>query len=415
MKTKENIMSNTENNKPSVVNIPELISNVEVHMHTIDEDSKHPNQMMHSIAIVGAPGTAKTHTAQYTFRDMWAKRNGCKPEEVAVIVCRCAGRDAVEFIGMGVPQKETKLERFKDQITTRNSVPDLIIEIETARTLGHPSTNGKPAKCVLVILDEYLQGDAAVQKSGSSFVDRHENTLGGFDAGPDVMVVITGNRTNDKSGASKMMSMNTDRCASYELEGYTTTSIGNYADYLKIKMVNPLLVHYVESHVDTAPWDNVMQDNRSHMTFRSFYRAAKTIETFFTLKSTVVLTEAITKAVTAIIGEAGANSVRGYLEQSAAGVPTREEIMADPANCSMPAEMGGQAAAGNIAMLAVTDSSTAEKALEYISRMKTDLQVQLMAQVLTISAKGGYIMSSDRASKFISKHSSLLKLLKTFQ
>ena len=96
-------------------------------------------------------------------------------------------------------------------------------------------------------------------------------------------------------------------------------------------------------------------------------------------------------------------------------MPTREEIMADPANCSMPAEMGGQAAAGNIAMLAVTDSSTAEKALEYNSRMKTDLQVQLMAQVLTISAKGGYIMSSDRASKFISKHSSLLKLLKTFQ
>ena len=94
-------MHNSENKpkpKPSIVNLPELISNVEVHMHTIDEDSEHPNQMMHSIAIIGAPGTAKTHTAQYTFREMWAKRNGCKTEEVAVIIARCAGRDAVEFI-----------------------------------------------------------------------------------------------------------------------------------------------------------------------------------------------------------------------------------------------------------------------------------------------------------------------------
>lgn len=85
--------------------------------------------------------------------------------------------------------------------------------------------------------------------------------------------------------------------------------------------------------------------------------------------------------------------------------------MADPANCSLPDDVGAQVSAGGVALLAVTDSSTAEAALEYMSRMRTDLQVQLMAQVIHLSGKGGYIMNTDRASEFIGKHSSLIELL----
>ena len=51
-----------------LTNIPELIENVRVSMATIDNESIHPNQMQESIALVGAPGTAKTYTATHTFR-----------------------------------------------------------------------------------------------------------------------------------------------------------------------------------------------------------------------------------------------------------------------------------------------------------------------------------------------------------
>ena len=85
--------------------------------------------------------------------------------------------------------------------------------------------------------------------------------------------------------------------------------------------------------------------------------------------------------------------------------------MADPANCSLPDDIGAQVSAGGVALLAVTDSSTAEAALEYMSRMRTDLQVQLMAQVIHLSGKGGYIMNTARAAEFIGKHSSLIELL----
>lgn len=394
-------------------NIPELLDNVRVLMATVDEDSVHPNQMMDTIALVGAPGTAKTYTATHSFRELWAKQNNCAIDEVALIVCRCAGRDPVEFNGMGVPQKADVFDRqdFAGRLSTQNTIPDLLIEIESARQGQHPSTNGKKAACVLLVLDEALQADASVQKTLSSMLYRNENTLGGFDLGPNICVVVTGNRSQDKAGATKMLSMNRDRVAFFEMEGYTPDTIKSAIQHYTKQGMNPIMVRYVETHMDSAPWDGVMESDRSHMTFRSFFMTAKTIETYMRINKTVELSEGFTKTIAAKIGSSGADSIRNYLNDIADGVPTADEIMADPAQCSLPESMGGQVTAGGVALLAVTDSSTAEAALEYMSRMRTDLQVQLMAQVIHLSGKGNYIMNTARASEFIGKHSSLIELL----
>jgi hypothetical protein len=396
-----------------LTNIPELIDNVRVLMATIDDDSVHPNQMRDSIALVGAPGTAKTYTATHTFRELWADQHNCSIEEVGLIVCRCAGRDPVEFNGMGVPQKADLYGRedWDGRLSTQNTIPDLLIEIESARQGHHRSTNGKKAKCILLVLDEALQADASVQKTLSSLLYRNENTLGGFDAGPDICVILTGNRSQDKAGATKMLSMNRDRVVFFELEGYTPATIKSANEHYKKKNMTPIMTQYVDQHLDNAPWDAVMESDRSHMTFRSFYMTAKTIETYMRMHKTVKLSDGFAKTIAAKIGTAGADSIKTYLENLANGVPTADEIMADPANCSLPDDIGAQVSAGGVALLAVTDSSTAEAALEYMSRMRTDLQVQLMAQVIHLSGKGGYIMNTARAAEFIGKHSSLIELL----
>ena len=128
---------------------------------------------------------------------------------------------------MGIPQKEEVIDRYKGQVTTRKAVPDMLVEIERARmgfydpaTGLKSSQQGSPAKCVVVVLDELLQASAAIQTTLSSFVYRAENTLGGFDAGPNICVVMTGNRTSDKSGAGKMLAHLRDRAICYELLGY---------------------------------------------------------------------------------------------------------------------------------------------------------------------------------------------------
>ncbi|GAG42639.1 unnamed protein product, partial [marine sediment metagenome] len=58
-------------------------------------------------------------------------------------------------------------------------------------------------------------------------------------------------------------------------------------------------------------------------------------------------------------------------------VPTADQIMADPEAAQVPDQTGFQMIAANLAMGAVTDARTAEAALHYIVRLRTDLQVSL--------------------------------------
>ena len=409
-----------------LINLKQLELNVAIHMATIDDESVHANQMMHSIMLVGAPGTAKTRFALTIGRKLWAAQNDCQLDEVAVIVTRCAGRDAVEFIGMGVPQKEVDLERYKNEITTRNSVPDLLVQIEMARQGKHDSTNGKKAKAILLILDEVLQGDQSVQKTLSSLLYRNENTLGGFDAGQSICVIGTGNGMGDKSGATKMLAMNRDRVVFYQMEGYTDKSIGGYIDYLRgengLPLVHPALISYLESNLKSLPFDSVMETDRSHMTFRSYFMAAKTISTWFKLEAAkegnhdvtplaIPLSENMILATAATIGVVGAKQIEGYLENLFHDVPSKEDILANPATASVPEHTGAQANAGGIAALIVNDAESAEAAMEYVSRLRPDLQVQFFADILNTTLKGGYCLSTDQASQFIGEHSHLLTIL----
>jgi hypothetical protein len=410
-----------------LISIPELLDNVEIHMATVDPSSVHPNQMQHSICLIGAPGTAKTYTATHQMRDLWAARHGCAVEECAVLVYRCAGNDPSEFIGMGIPQKEELLERYKGQVTTRKAVPDMLVEIERARmgffdpATGLKSTQqGKPAKCVIVVLDELLQASAAIQTTLSSFVYRAENTLGGFDAGPNICVVMTGNRSADKSGAGKMLAHLRDRAICYELLGYkdknnkaNTEVIKSYIGHAKAVHMHPLLIQYVSDNIETAPWDDVMENDRSHMTFRSFTGAAQTIAAYFEAKGTLTLSETMTKGIAAIIGTRGAASVRDFLESVAEGVPTMEAILANPLSCPVPDGMGAQVAAGSVAIMAVEDTATAEAALAYVTRgdFSKDLQVQLMGQIIAKSASGGFVLGTELSSQFMADHPSLVALI----
>lgn len=410
-----------------LISIPELLDNVAVHMATIDPSSVHPKQMQHSICLIGAPGTAKTYTATHQMRELWAAQHGCATEECAVLVYRCAGNDPSEFIGMGIPQKEEVIDRYKGQVTTRKAVPDMLVEIERARmgfydpaTGLKSSQQGSPAKCVVVVLDELLQASAAIQTTLSSFVYRAENTLGGFDAGPNICVVMTGNRTSDKSGAGKMLAHLRDRAICYELLGYrdqnnkaNTDVIRSYIGHAKAIHMHPLLIQYVESNIETAPWDDVMENDRSHMTFRSFTGAAQTIAAYFEAKGTLTLSETMTKGIAAIIGTKGAASIRDFLANVADGVPTMEAILANPLTCPVPDGMGAQVAAGSVAIMAVEDTATAEAALAYVTRgdFAKDLQVQLMGQIIAKSASGGFVLGTELSSQFMADHPSLVALI----
>ena len=117
------------------------------------------------------------------------------------------------------------------------------------------------------------------------------------------------------------------------------------------------------------------------------------------------------KATAATIGVIGATQIDGYLENLFHDVPSKEEILANPSTASVPEHTGAMANAGGIAALIVNDTESAEAAMEYVSRLRPDLQVQFFADILNTTLKGGYCLSTDQASKFIGEHSHLLTIL----
>ena len=55
-------------------------------------------------------------------------------------------------------------------------------------------------------------------------------------------------------------------------------------------------------------------------------------------------------------------------------------------------------------------ASTGEAALQYITRLRPDLQVSLGSKLLRLSAKRGWVLTSSTATAFIAKFHELLPL-----
>lgn len=363
-----------------------------------------------ALGLVGSPGTGKTYLMTHQVRDLWAAENGVQPEEVAVLVYRTADREAAEFAGLMMPSKNAKGE-----LETVSIKPDLIRKIEELRAQGF--------KYIIVVLDELLQSLPDVQKVLSSFLDRSENTLGGHDAGDGLFVCYTGNKQSDKSGARPALGHLRNRVVQFELEGYTADTVEAWdKDYASKNGVLPALVECAKQHVgegffaDTVPLDGQFN------TFRGLTNVNSLLMTYLersnktNLKETNVpaLDLPVTKLMAAVIGNEAAEVIADYFDCDGE-VPTVEEILNNPETAMVPDQTGYQHLAGGLALRIATDEKSADAAINYITRLRADLQVQLGVRLLGKSRKMGLVLISSTARDFIRSHADLIQLSKEIE
>ena len=374
---------------PTLTTHTELIGHAKIAMNTVPQLP---------ILAVGGAGRGKSYLFTETYRQLWADANNVPVEEVAVIVERCADRDAAEFAGLMMPAKDENGE-----VVTKSIKPDLLRKIEAKRAQGY--------KFILLVLDEICQADSSVQKTLSSVLDRRDNTLGSHDLGAGIFVCGNGNRLADKSGAQNILAHLKNRVLFFELEGYNSDIVeGWIRDFAEPNNLNLLVIDCAREYANEL-FDNFPPSNGDPMcSFRSLTNVSALLTTYQEQEGDPVISASMERLIAAAIGDRAATILTDYCENNALGVPTRDEILSDPERCSKPQETGSQNSAGTLALSIATDSASVDAAIKYIVQLRPDLQVQLGARLLAKADRIGACMTSATATTFISQHVDLIDL-----
>jgi len=345
--------------------------------------------------VLGAPGTAKTAHAKNVLPVIIAKARGIDVSEIAVIVSRPALRDAVEFSGVGVPQRNED-----DQLVTRFSLPNLLEQITNAL---------KTHKAVLVILDELSAADEDIQKALADCLDPETRTLAEHPLPEEVIFHATGNRHNDRAGSRKLLSHCINRVAITEL--VTETSI--WVDYSRKRGTNELIVSTAECHSDF--FEDVPKDGTTHNTWRQATNAANLIDIHAANEPTWdgLISSDLEMFMAQMIGKKAAAMVASHARDIAYELPTPEQVYTNPETCKVPDQTGHQLLTVNRAianMGAQNDPEAANQLFSYVLRCRPDLQITLAVKICKATTNAGLILSHDGANDFVRDNSDLLGL-----
>jgi len=344
------------------------------------------------IGLIGSVGIAKTQSFKGWFRDMYAEHVGVSADQLGFIQERVANRDSAEIAGVALPSKDAN-----GDIITQFTKPPLITKIEQTK-----------CEYGIILFDELMQATADVQKVLADVLDPAERTLAGWAIPDGWIVCFTGNRTADKSGASRMLSHLLNRCAVFELQ----FDIKGWASWAEQNDVNPLAIDCAMAYADDGFFaDCVPTEDGPFCTPRSLVRAAQHL-TAFTESAEfdgIDLPSYVESLLAANIGDRAAGMLSRHIAM-ADQVPTARDIFADPTGANVPDATGYQLLAANRAINAAHDADTGEAALAYVVRLRPDLQVSLGSKLLRASARNGWVLTSDVAVAFIQKFHDLLPL-----
>ena len=344
------------------------------------------------LVLVGMVGIAKTQWIKTTYRDMYAEHLGLSSDQVGLIQVRVANRDSAEIAGVALPYKTDDGE-----MQTKFTKAPLVAEIEQTR-LEHG----------ILLIDEMPQSAADVQKVLADLLDPDERTLGGWPIPDGWIIAATGNRVADKSGATRLLSHLLNRCRVFELE----FSVNQWADWARENGVNPLAVDAaVTYHGDGFFADSVPTEDGPFCTPRSLVHAASDLTAFMDTDAFdgAYIPSHIEALIASSIGQRAAGMLSRHIAM-ADEVPQAEDIYNGPNDARVPDSTGYQLLAANRAINGAVNADMGEAALQYIVRLRPDLQVSLGTKLLRASAKNGWVLTSDVATAFIQKFHELIPL-----
>tara|TARA_R110000787_G_scaffold137557_1_gene251176 strand:- start:16 stop:1134 length:1119 start_codon:yes stop_codon:yes gene_type:complete len=343
------------------------------------------------IVVIGMTGGGKSQFCKTVMRKAFAESKGLTADDIGFITERMAGRDAEVFSGASLPFKGED-----GSLAMQSTKPPLILAIERLGT-----------KYTMVLLDELLQANADCQKVCSDMLDPDEHSIGGWALPKGTIVVATGNRTKDKSGANRLLAHLTDRVAMFELK----FSIDTWAEWAYANGVNPIVIECAKAYSDEGFFaDSVPATDEQYCSPRSLTRASSHLNAFFKMKGNdAYLNGTIRALIAANIGD-GATTMLFQYAEIRDQVPTEADIQRNPETALVPDITGHQMIAGHNAIASATDGDSIGQAFKYILRLRTDLQVSMNVRLLKIAGNNGWVSNEPLVNQFLAKYHDLITL-----
>lgn len=294
------------------------------------------------INFVGAPGLGKSACS------LKVGANLDLPED-RVFVVHVNNHDIVDFTG--VPS-------VTDDGMTIFNPPKMFYDFREGTGAG------------LIVLEELAQSSVHHQTWAAGFILERETST--FKLDPEVRIICTGNRAQDKAGAKPLLGHLNDRMYHFDME----TSLDDWSAHAMESGVDPMGVAFIRLRPDLL--NNYDPAKRSNGTQRSWYK-------LFTEVPTDMPTDLYMMTAEGKVGEGNAAewvAARDMMHK----MPSIDSIRLHPADAEVPTEPAVRFAVAT-ALSMTTTPDAFPRDMQYVVRMPKEFQMVYMKDALRIDPK----------------------------
>jgi hypothetical protein len=251
-------------------------------------------------------------------------------------------RDPVDLLG--TPRN--------DEDVTRWIPPAELKRLETGRNL--------------LIIEEISDCNTQMQNALCGLIyDRRVNDL---HLSPETYIIATGNRTQDKSGANRLVSKLLGRVRLFEF----TENIDDWCDWALDNDIDPVMIQFLRFRPDLLSDFN--PDRKTNPTPRTWQRA--------NLIPTELPTEVFFANVAGDVGEGAAAEYTGF-RRIYENLPSVESILMNPAKADVPKDPAVLYALTG-ALAHKTSKDNFDRVCEFVDRLSPEFQVMCVSDAMKL-------------------------------
>lgn len=283
--------------------------------------------------ISGAPGGGKSALAAEVGRELGFDN---------VVPFFASLRDPVDLLGTPAPDNEV----------TRWRPPSELMTLSTGRNL--------------MILEELSDSGVQMQNALCGLI--YDRRVGNLHLSPDTYIIATGNRTQDKSGANRLVSKLLGRVRLFEYN----ENIDDWSEWALDAGIDPVLIQFLRFRPDLL--SDFQPDRQTNPTPRTWQRAALTPDS--------LPTEVFFANVAGDVGEGAAAEYTGF-RRIYAGLPNVDALLLNPAKADVPTDPAVLYALTG-ALAHKTSKDNFDRVSEYVARMPAEFQVMCVSDAMKL-------------------------------
>ena len=361
-----------------------------------------------SFGLIGPAGVAKTTWCKTVLPTLLAEARGVDVDDIG-LVCVELGQasDAEAVTGYTIPVRANPNDPNDRRMVSRKTMPTVAEDIDAQVAAG--KENG------VFLIDEYSQCVGDIQKALRTALNRDDHRLGNYNLPEGWIVVWTGNRVQDNSGAVAMLAHAGNVTLKYELS-LSDSVLKGWRDWCGQNNINSVMVnaamHFQSEKVNGNNFfaDAMPANGEQVATPRSVVNASYDLDFWMAQPDwNWKLEEWQVDQLAAGIGIGAAGAVAQYIAHMHE-LPSFEEVMADPMGCKLPDNTGYQDLIANNLVLRGSNSEEADAAMQYMTRIRPDLSMTTISRLLVKCADAKFMMISPLARDFQMKHHAFLAI-----